>query len=165
MMSDQQQEVLVHIRWMIRRDLPEVLDIEADSFEFPWYEDDFVALPATAQLHRHGRGARRSRHRFHDLRIAQVTVAHSQLFGRAAASPPGRRASDDRQTRRQTLAPPANPDHAGDSRNKSWRAVVLPRRRLPRRLGGAQLLRRHARRRLRDAIPPGRPKNRPSCYR
>lgn len=42
MTSDQQQEVLVHIRWMIRRDLPEVLDIEADSFEFPWFEDDFV---------------------------------------------------------------------------------------------------------------------------
>ncbi|MEZ6071422.1 MAG: ribosomal protein S18-alanine N-acetyltransferase [Pirellulales bacterium] len=42
MASGQQQELLVHIRWMIRRDLPEVLDIEADSFEFPWFEDDFV---------------------------------------------------------------------------------------------------------------------------
>lgn len=26
----------VHIRWMIRRDMPEVLDIENRSFEFPW---------------------------------------------------------------------------------------------------------------------------------
>lgn len=32
----------VHIRWMIRRDMAEVLDIETNSFEFPWSEDDFV---------------------------------------------------------------------------------------------------------------------------
>ncbi len=31
-----------HIRWMIRRDMPEVLDIEATSFEFPWMEGDFI---------------------------------------------------------------------------------------------------------------------------
>ena len=38
----QKQDVRVHIRWMIRRDMPAVLDIEADSFEFPWLEEDFV---------------------------------------------------------------------------------------------------------------------------
>src|SRR5262245_5621430 len=32
----------VHIRWMIRRDMPEVLAIETDSFEFPWCENDFL---------------------------------------------------------------------------------------------------------------------------
>lgn len=32
----------VHIRWMIRRDMSEVLGIEQQCFEFPWYEDDFV---------------------------------------------------------------------------------------------------------------------------
>ena len=42
MSSDQRQEVRVHIRWMIRRDMPEVLGIEAESFEFPWLEEDFV---------------------------------------------------------------------------------------------------------------------------
>ena len=31
-----------HIRWMIRRDMPEVLDIEHEGFEFPWLEEDFV---------------------------------------------------------------------------------------------------------------------------
>jgi [ribosomal protein S18]-alanine N-acetyltransferase len=31
-----------HIRWMIRRDMPEVLAIESGSFEFPWSEDDFI---------------------------------------------------------------------------------------------------------------------------
>lgn len=32
----------LHIRWMIRRDMAEVLDIERRSFEYPWSEDDFV---------------------------------------------------------------------------------------------------------------------------
>lgn len=32
----------VHIRWMIRRDMPEVLEIEQASFEFPWTEEDFI---------------------------------------------------------------------------------------------------------------------------
>lgn len=33
---------MLHIRWMIRRDLPEVLAIEAASFEAPWTEEDFT---------------------------------------------------------------------------------------------------------------------------
>jgi len=37
-----QQSLRVHIRWMIRRDMTEVLDIEQESFEFPWYEEDFI---------------------------------------------------------------------------------------------------------------------------
>ena len=33
----------LHIRWMIKRDLPEVLAIEKAAFEeYPWLEDDFV---------------------------------------------------------------------------------------------------------------------------
>ena len=31
------------IRWMIRRDLPEVLEIERRSFNEPWDEDDFIS--------------------------------------------------------------------------------------------------------------------------
>jgi [ribosomal protein S18]-alanine N-acetyltransferase len=42
MSSVQKQEVRVHIRWMIRRDMPEVLDIEKQSFEFPWLDEDFI---------------------------------------------------------------------------------------------------------------------------
>ncbi len=30
------------IRWMIRRDLPDVLQIERDCFEFNWTQDDFT---------------------------------------------------------------------------------------------------------------------------
>ncbi len=32
----------VHIRWMIRRDMPSVLAIEESSFEFPWSEEEFI---------------------------------------------------------------------------------------------------------------------------
>jgi [ribosomal protein S18]-alanine N-acetyltransferase len=42
MSTEGKQEVCVHIRWMIRRDMPEVLDIEGQSFEFPWSEEDFI---------------------------------------------------------------------------------------------------------------------------
>lgn len=31
-----------HIRWMIRRDMADVLAIESEGFEFPWSEDDFL---------------------------------------------------------------------------------------------------------------------------
>lgn len=41
-MSSSQQDLQVHIRWMIRRDMPEVLAIESATFEFPWNEEDFV---------------------------------------------------------------------------------------------------------------------------
>ena len=39
--SDQSQ-LRVHIRWMIRRDMPSVLSIENESFEFRWSEADFI---------------------------------------------------------------------------------------------------------------------------
>lgn len=32
----------VHIRWMIRRDLPDVLEVENASFDQPWREEDFL---------------------------------------------------------------------------------------------------------------------------
>ena len=40
--AKQDYEINVHIRWMIRRDMAEVLEIEKSSFEFPWSEDDFI---------------------------------------------------------------------------------------------------------------------------
>lgn len=38
----QQQSTSVHIRWMIRRDMPAVLDIESQSFDVPWTEEEFI---------------------------------------------------------------------------------------------------------------------------
>ena len=42
MTTQRKQDVCVHIRWMIRRDMAEVLEIENHSFEFPWSEEDFI---------------------------------------------------------------------------------------------------------------------------
>src|SRR6516162_129139 len=36
------EQLRVHIRWMIRRDMPEVLQTEQLSFEYPWTEEDFL---------------------------------------------------------------------------------------------------------------------------
>ncbi len=41
------------IRWLIRRDMDEVLAIERSSFQFPWTEEEFLLL-AAAQLHWNG---------------------------------------------------------------------------------------------------------------
>lgn len=32
----------LHIRWMIRHDMPQVQNIEDDSFEWPWSEEEFI---------------------------------------------------------------------------------------------------------------------------
>ena len=36
------QHLDVQIRWLIRRDMPEVLRIEQESFEFSWTDEDFL---------------------------------------------------------------------------------------------------------------------------
>ena len=42
MTAEQRQRPRIQIRWMIRRDMAEVLDIETEGFEFPWSEEDFI---------------------------------------------------------------------------------------------------------------------------
>jgi ribosomal-protein-alanine N-acetyltransferase len=37
-------QIRVHIRWMIRRDMPEVLAIEHAGHEFPWCEEEFLRV-------------------------------------------------------------------------------------------------------------------------
>ena len=32
----------IHVRWMIRRDMAEVIGIEREAFEFPWSDEDFT---------------------------------------------------------------------------------------------------------------------------
>ena len=38
----EKEQIRVHIRWMIRRDMPEVLQAEQECFEFAWTEEDFL---------------------------------------------------------------------------------------------------------------------------
>lgn len=40
--SESKEEARVHVRWMIRRDMPEVLQTEQLSFEYAWNEEDFL---------------------------------------------------------------------------------------------------------------------------
>jgi ribosomal-protein-alanine N-acetyltransferase len=40
--SQQKAQLSDHIRWMIRRDMSDVLEIERGCFEFPWTEEDFI---------------------------------------------------------------------------------------------------------------------------
>src|SRR5438034_3441668 len=40
--STDKAQARVHIRWMIRRDMPEVLQTEQQSFEYPWAEEGFL---------------------------------------------------------------------------------------------------------------------------
>ena len=42
MPTAESSQYCVHIRWMIRRDMPSVLAIEETSFEFPWSEEEFI---------------------------------------------------------------------------------------------------------------------------
>ena len=42
MTTFQESGLGVHVRWMIRRDMAEVLTIEREAFEFPWSEEDFT---------------------------------------------------------------------------------------------------------------------------
>jgi ribosomal-protein-alanine N-acetyltransferase len=40
--TSEQERLQIHVRWMIRRDMTEVLEIEQEAFEFPWSDDDFT---------------------------------------------------------------------------------------------------------------------------
>ena len=40
--STDKKRLKVHVRWMIRRDMRDVLGIEDEAFEFPWSEEDFT---------------------------------------------------------------------------------------------------------------------------
>ena len=42
MRSTHEERLRIHVRWMIRRDMREVLDVERETFEFPWSDEDFT---------------------------------------------------------------------------------------------------------------------------
>ena len=59
-----------HIRWMTRRDMVSVLEIENQCFEFAWSSDDFIRC--LRQRNCIGMVAEKDdrNRRFHDLRTA-----------------------------------------------------------------------------------------------
>jgi ribosomal-protein-alanine N-acetyltransferase len=87
------QDACVHIRWMIRRDMPAVLSIESESFECPWSEEEFIRC--LRQRNCIGMVAERNeqvvgfmiyelhRNRLHVLNMAVAASERRQAVGRA----------------------------------------------------------------------------------
>jgi ribosomal-protein-alanine N-acetyltransferase len=42
-MDSEKTKINVHIRWMIRRDMPQILATEKSCFIYPWVEEEFLA--------------------------------------------------------------------------------------------------------------------------
>ena len=99
-----QTQVCVHIRWMIRRDMPSVLGIEQSCFEFAWNEDDFIrclrqrnCIGMVAEIDDEIVG-------FMIYETAQESTSHPQLRGPFGLPPPRHRRCDVRQAVWQALA-------------------------------------------------------------
>ena len=102
----------VHIRWMIRRDMPEVLAIEHASFEYPWCEEEFLRVlrqrNCIGMVAEHGERIVG----LHDLRAAPQQDPRARFRHSCRIPPPGRRSADDRQAGREALEPAAQSDRA-----------------------------------------------------
>ena len=103
-------QVRVHIRWMIRRDMPEVLAIEHAGFEFPWCEEEFLrvlrqrnCIGMVAEL-----GERVVGFMIYELHKNKLNVLDFAVH--PEYPPPGDRSADGRQAGWQALQPPPDPD-------------------------------------------------------
>ena len=145
-------QLRVHIRWMIRRDMPEVLDIERASFEFPWSEEDFIRClrqrNCIGMVAEHGE--RVVGFMIYELHKTRLHILNFAVAADVRRRGVGRQMID--KLDRQALQPAPHADHARSPRDEPRRPALLPRQRLPRHERAARLLRRLARRRLPDAI-------------
>ena len=126
---DPKAQVRVHIRWMIRRDMPEVLAIEHASFEFPWCEEEFLRVlrqrNCIGMVAEHGERVvgfmiyELHKNRLHVLDFAVHPEFRRQGVGRQMVA----------QARRQALQPPPDPDRPARPRDQPGRPALLPRRR------------------------------------
>lgn len=73
----------VQIRWQVRRDLPQVLEIERESFETPWTDDDFESC--TRQRNVIGNVAENN-HRIVGFMVYQLHKARLEILNFAVAS-------------------------------------------------------------------------------
>ena len=99
----------VHIRWMIRRDMPSVLAIEEASFEYPWSEEEFIRC--LRQRNCIGMVAERDdevvgfmiyelhKNRLHLLNFAVAAEYRRQSIGRSMIEKLASKLSNDRRNR------------------------------------------------------------------
>lgn len=106
----------VHIRWMIRRDLDAVLDIEGRAFDSPWTEEDFLRClrqrNCIGMVAEGGPGGERvdgfmiyelHKHKLVLLNFAVDPQRHRQGVGRAMLNKLKAKLSDQRRTRIEFL--------------------------------------------------------------
>lgn len=127
----------VHIRWMIRRDMPSVLSIEEASFEFPWCEEEFIRC--LRQRNCIGMVAERDdevvgfmiyelhKNRLHLLNFAVHPGARRSMVGKSMLDKLVSKLSDDRRNRIMLEVRETNLDAQLFFKNLGFRAVSVLR--------------------------------------
>ena len=117
----------VQIRWMIRRDMPEVLKAEREGFEFPWSEEDFIRC--LRQRNCIGMVAENA-DRVIGFMIYELhkTRLHLLNFAVAADSaPPRHRDANAQQIDREAVEPAPHAHRPGSPRNEPRGPALFPR--------------------------------------
>ncbi len=127
----------VHIRWMIRRDMPSVLSIEEASFEFPWSEEEFIRC--LRQRNCIGMVAERDdevvgfmiyelhKNRLHLLNFAVDPACRRKLIGRSMLDKLVSKLSQDRRNRIMLEVRETNLDAQLFFRHLGFRAISVLR--------------------------------------
>ena len=146
----------VHIRWMIRRDMPEVLAIEHASFEYPWCEEEFLrvlrqrnCIGMVAELGERIVGFmiyELHRNKIHVLDFATQPDFRRQGIGRQMVSKLVSKLSSQRRNRIALTLRETNLTSQFFFRMVGFRAVEVLR----------EHYRGHGRGRVHDALPSGR---------
>ena len=117
--------VPAHIRWMIRKDLPEVFAIELASFDCPWFELDFIrcmqqrnSIGMVADL-----GDRIAGYMIYELGRTRIRLLNFAVHPHA---PSRVRQLDGGRAEEEAPAAGTQLAYAGDPREQPGRAGVLP---------------------------------------
>ncbi|MFO1063519.1 MAG: ribosomal protein S18-alanine N-acetyltransferase [Pirellulales bacterium] len=126
-----------NIRWMIRRDMPAVLDIEQQSFEFPWSEEEFIrclrqrnCIGMVAELDSVVCGFmiyELHKNRLHLLNFAVAPSARRKGVGSAMVSKLSGKLSADRRNRIMLEVRETNLDAQIFFRERGFRAISVLR--------------------------------------
>ena len=115
----EKEQVRVHIRWMIRRDMPEVLQIEQESFDYSWTEEDF--LRCLRQRNCIGMVAEQGEKvvGFMIYELHKNKLHISELRRESDVPSHGGGRPDDGEADQQAIESSTNADHAGGARAES----------------------------------------------
>ncbi len=132
MTAEQKQRPRIQIRWMIRRDMSDVLEIENEGFEFPWSEEDFIRC--LRQRNCIGMVAEQD-DRVVAFMIYELHKTRLHLLNFAVAADTRRQGIGHQMMDKlleQIVPPTAHADRSGSPRNQPGGASLLSRPRLSR---------------------------------